>query len=139
MRPAARQSYIFSEYSSPFPLLSHLSQALHPDVLSSINSEQLATALSLSNLATFVWVISHPDESGELLQALDVPETPQAKGKGRARDEVDVEVLSGVRRRNDMLVRAWKRFWDVVMPREKRSNESALKLWLDLATRVSVS
>ena len=70
-----------------------------------------------------------PDEAGDMLEDLD-DFTDGIKDKRKTTE------AKRVRKRNRMMLLAWKRFWLVVAPREKRSSESAIRLWLDLATQV---
>ena len=127
---ALRSAYIFPEFTPAFPLLTDIISSLHLRVQSSLNPASLARAVSLSNLATFVWTVLQPDKAGDLLEdGDDVPEV----GKGKRRLIGEKRVV----RRNRMLLLAWKRFWLVVVPKEKRSNEMVLQLWLDFATQVA--
>lgn len=113
-----------------------MTSSLHPNILNNIDTTQLVNTLALNNLATFIWVISQPDVAQELYRARDVAATP-AKGKGKARARgLDDETLGHVRRRNAILLKAWKEFWNVAVPRNKRSSDRALELWLDFATIV---
>jgi hypothetical protein len=134
-RAALREAYIFPPHSPPFPLLSDLISSLHPQVQMAISRHplMLERAVTMSNLATFVWTILLPDEAGDLLP--DESRQYDSDEARRARP-VRTTVKERVTQRNRMLILAWKNFWFVVVPREKRSSESALKLWLDFATQV---
>lgn len=128
--PALRSTYIFPEYSPPFPLLTDLISSFHPRVQSSFNPATLHRAVSLSNLSTFIWAILQPNEAWEMEEdGDDVSENGRTKRR--------VADVKRIKRRNRMLLLAWKRFWMVVVPREKRSSERALRLWLDFATQAS--
>ena len=129
---ALRSTYIFPDYSPPFPLLADIISSFHPLVQSSFNPITLTRAVSLSNLATFVWTILQPDEVGDMLEDTD-DASENGKKKWKSTE------LKRIRRRNRMLLLAWKKFWVVVVPREKRSSESAVRLWLDLATQARPS
>ncbi|KAK8861651.1 hypothetical protein IAR55_002474 [Kwoniella newhampshirensis] len=143
---ALRQSYIFPPYSPPFPLPTDIIESLHSQVRSSVDPSGLVRAVQLSNLATFIWTILRPDEAGSIMSALDIDDgedesvaerLTRSKGKWKAK-EVDDELVRKVRRRNLILLSAWKKFWLVVVPRNKRTSESALRIWLDLATQVQL-
>lgn len=119
---------------------------MDPGVAARLPLEEFQSVIATSNLVTFVWMILHPDEAGDLLPQ-DEPE-PKRKGrKSRRRalstdDETDdgdedwAEMARRVGRRNRMLMLAWRRFWMVVVPYEKRADPTAMGLWLDFATFV---
>ncbi|OCF31142.1 hypothetical protein I316_07109 [Kwoniella heveanensis BCC8398] len=139
---ALRHSYFFPTYSPPFPLFADILESLHSHVRASLDPTYLHRAVSLSNIATFVYTILRSEEAGDLIESLgsEEPEEPTAlvtrsKGKGRM-PQVDPAFLKRVERRNDILLLAWKRFWQVVVPTTKRSSESALRLWLDFSTQL---
>nr|XP_031858466.1 uncharacterized protein CI109_006111 [Kwoniella shandongensis]KAA5525538.1 hypothetical protein CI109_006111 [Kwoniella shandongensis] len=141
---AIRQSYIFPPYSPPFPLPTDILESFHSQVRAAVDPSTLTRAVQLSNLATFIWSILRPDEAGSMLAALDMDDednkagrVTRAKGKAKATD-VDFELLKKVRRRNAILLSAWKRFWLIVVPRDKRTSESALRIWLDFATQIQL-
>jgi hypothetical protein len=144
-----RQEYIFATHAPPFPILVDLLDAIHPNVRTAIHHAALERAMALSNLATFVWVILRPDECWSLIDevAEEVDERPSkrssratAKGKERAMaDQLDAEqeqLRARVRRRNEILRKAWKNWWMVVVPREKRSQVMARLMWLEMLTQV---
>ncbi|WVQ93513.1 hypothetical protein IAU59_000587 [Kwoniella sp. CBS 9459] len=142
---ALRHSYFFPTYSPPFPLLSTILESLHSHVRASIDPACLNRAVALSNIATFAYTMLRPDEAGDLLDSKDADESEDTdlplkrnKGKGR-QSKVDPVFLKRVARRNDILLLAWKRFWQVVVPMGKRSSESALRLWLDFSTQIVLS
>lgn len=70
-----------------------------------------------------MWTILHPDETTDLTKYLD--------------DSTSNDGLAErVRKRNELLLLAWKKFWFVVVSRDQRGNETALRLGLDFATLV---
>lgn len=135
---AIRRTYIFAPHAPPFPDFAEVEEALDPQVRTINNLERMRDALQLSNLATWVYTIIAPDQAGDLLRDLDTgaddPFQVRSRGKGVGSDQV----IDRVRRRNEILVMAWKNFWSVVVPVEKRDSESALTVWLDFATFVSL-
>ncbi|WRT65769.1 uncharacterized protein IL334_002718 [Kwoniella shivajii] len=136
-----RNSYIFPPYAPPFPSLTDILESLHSQVRATLHAQSLARAISLSNLSTFVWTISRPDEAGGTFNSLDLdddgPRRSSRRIKGRDA-QPDEELLKKVGRRNMLLLIAWKKFWLVVVPQEKRTSEIALRLWLDFATQVAL-
>lgn len=67
-----------------------------------------------------------PDAAGDML------DDSARKGKERADDTL----VDHVRRRNEILLEAWKTFWDAVVPPSLRTSHDALDLWLEFATQV---
>lgn len=60
----------------------------------------------------------------------------------RSRQGVDTEkeaIKGRVRRRNALMVAAWKKYWTAIIPRGQHGKEIALRLWLDLVTQVRPS
>ncbi|WWC60397.1 uncharacterized protein I303_102969 [Kwoniella dejecticola CBS 10117] len=139
-----RQSYLFPPYAPPFPSLADTLRSLHEQIQSTLDAQSLAQAIDLSNLATFVWVIARPDEAGDHFQLeLDEEDEPPRRRSTRNRPkaqevEIDPELARKVKKRNAMLMMAWKKFWFVVVPQEKRTSEIALRLWLDFATQIAL-
>ncbi|WVR03755.1 phenylalanine-tRNA ligase [Kwoniella sp. DSM 27419] len=143
---ALRQSYIFPPYAPPFPLLTDVLDSIHYHVRAALHPPSLAKAVLLSNLATFVYTILRPDDAGDILELIDSvvdtdePDSPpvtRSRGSLVARmDGLDLDTVRRARRRNSILLMAWKRFWMVVVPRSKRASESALRLWLDFSTQI---
>ena len=130
---ALRRNYIFPEYSPPFPLLTDLISSFHPRVQASLDPVTLTRAVALSNLATFVWTVLQPDEAGDVLMVPEDMEETLPRGGGERQRAIEVRKVRG---RNRMMLLAWKKFWMVVVPREKRTSETGLRLWLDFATQV---
>lgn len=57
----------------------------------------------------------------------------------RSRQGIDTEkeaIKGRVRRRNALMVAAWKKYWTAIIPRGQHRKEIALRLWLDLLTQV---
>lgn len=47
------------------------------------------------------------------------------------------EIIKGrVRRRNALMVAAWKKYWTAIIPKGQHGKEITLRLWLDLVTQV---
>jgi hypothetical protein len=125
-----------------------LVEALDPDVQSRVDHTVISRFMALSNLTTFVWIVLHPDECWDLVPALPddteqggaTSRTRRSKAKRPAREESEDEELQElrgrVRRRNDVLRRAWKEWWLVVVPKENRSSKEGIRLWLELLTQV---
>ncbi|WVF65886.1 hypothetical protein IAT40_000623 [Kwoniella sp. CBS 6097] len=142
---ALRHSYFFPTHSSPFPLFADVLESLHSQIRASLDPIYLNRAVGLSNIATFVYTILRSEDAGDLLKPQDVEESEEdinyeamrnrRKGKGKM-PQVDPAFLKRVERRNEILLSAWKRFWQVVVPLSKRSSESALRLWLDFSTQL---
>ncbi|WVQ78792.1 hypothetical protein IAT38_000883 [Cryptococcus sp. DSM 104549] len=135
-----RQTHIFDPNASPFPTVAEVSKDINPRLTASIDSTTFDVLVRLSNLTTFVWAIIRPDEASEILVPVDQgidPDAYDARAKARASlvraGEVDRDV---VRRRNRLLLMAWKHFWVVVVPKEKRSSEHALHLWREFSTQI---
>ncbi|WWC68548.1 uncharacterized protein I206_102477 [Kwoniella pini CBS 10737] len=138
-----RQSYFFPPYSPPFPSFADTLRSLHSHIQSDLDAPALARAIDLSNLATFVWTISRPDEAGDQfhldLNEDELPRRRSTRNKGRSEEmEIDMEILQRVKKRNSLLFMAWKKFWFIVVPQEKRTSEIALRLWLDFATQIAL-
>jgi hypothetical protein len=142
-----RKTYIFSDYASPFPQLNDVLEDLNNQVRTRTDAAVLARALDISNLASFLYTILQPDEAARSLGAslldleddeeVEVTRTEKGKMKMDDGDRLS-EVKRNVRARNRLLNLAWKRFWLIVVGRERRESEEALNLWLDFATQVSL-
>lgn len=142
-----RTTYFFAETTSPLPLLSHILDSMDTEVAARLPLEQFQSVIATSNLVTFVWMVLHPDEAGDFLPPDEAePKRKSRKSKRRAMstdDETDdgdedwAGMARRVGRRNRMLMLAWKRFWMVVVPYDKRADPTAMELWLDFATFVS--
>ncbi|WWC88077.1 uncharacterized protein L201_002981 [Kwoniella dendrophila CBS 6074] len=141
-----RQSYFFPPHSPPFPSYDDTLHSLHLNIQNTLNAQILARAVALSNLATFVWIISRPDEAGISFPNLDIDEendiqlrrrSTRNKGKDNT-DQNDLELMRRVKKRNSLLLTAWKRFWLVVVPEQRKTSEIALRLWLDFATQIAL-
>lgn len=132
---------MFSKHAPPFADLHSFVSALHPG--NAYNPLVLSHALDLSNICTFIYTILFPDEAAELLKDMDpyflddIEGNRSGSGKGKGKEErLGAQVEDSVKRRNQLLLMAWKKFWVVVIPREMKGSDSALKLWLDFATMV---
>lgn len=123
---ALRQKFVFGEDAMPFPSVDEVADVLHPRHLKNISLEDVTYSLRLSNIASFLRVISEPDAAVDLLN-----------DGGASGGRADVSAANHVKRRNEILVMAWKTFWDAVVPPSLRTSHDALDLWLDFATQVS--
>jgi hypothetical protein len=147
-RPDLRQEYFFVDQVSPFPNMVDLVEALDPDVQSRVDHTVISRFMALSNLTTFVWIVLHPDECWDLVPAFpddteqrgSTSRTRRTRGKRPVQEESEDEELQElrgrIRRRNDVLRRAWKEWWLVVNPKENRSSKEGIRLWLELLTQV---
>lgn len=127
---AYRDDSIFPEQAPPFVSYSSVITSLHDRIQGQIRPGLLLRAVSLSNLATFAWVISDPDRAADLLMG---PETNYDPKAGLA---------NHVQQRYRIMLMAWKKFWTVIVPPEQKTGEAgeeAMKLWLALGTQVSAT
>lgn len=154
---------LLAPHPRPFPSLAEIVPEFHISLRDAVERSSLGRAVHLCNLARFIWTILQPDDAGHLAEGLDTPDADDEKpdvggsrggkgrgisrsrghGSGQAEDgEIDrlkVAMKRNVRRRNLILLAAWKRFWDVLVPREMRTSETAMRTWLDLATQASTT
>jgi hypothetical protein len=153
--PVMRTRYLFAPHPKPFLSLLDVVSDLDPQLRNTFGSHSsLAHAVQLTNLARFIYAIMQPDDAGHLAAGLDTPDADEekpnlengqhgkSKARGKAQEEEAARLLyierrRKVRRRNLILLAVWKRYWDTIVPKNMRSNESAIRLWLDLATQVS--
>ena len=100
----------------------------------------LGRSVDLANLATILFIILRPDEAAELARNDENAQDGDFDPEPRTRRSMAVDRLDfmmAVRRRNAALLKAWKAFWLVLVSADKRSNEDAISLWLELSTQVS--
>lgn len=140
--PAQRRNKLFSPDSLPFNDFDDVREAFHSTVRANINTASLERAIHLSNLATFIWVILQPDEAYMLLPDEAHSYRPTGRrgvstGPPGSGVEDSQDIVNMVGRRNRVLRMAWKRFWKDVIPRNMRSNKSAIELWADLSMQAS--
>ncbi|WVQ65021.1 uncharacterized protein L199_003191 [Kwoniella botswanensis] len=139
-----RQSYLFPPWSPPFPSYTDILQSLHSQIRATLNAQVLATATDLSNLATFVWTLSRPDEACQSFPSLDLDiddedeDAPRRSTSNKGKGREESELVKRVKMRNALLLIAWKKFWLIVVPAQKRTSEVALRLWLDFATQIAL-
>ncbi|WWC96846.1 hypothetical protein V866_003721 [Kwoniella sp. B9012] len=139
-----RQSYLFPPWSPPFPSYTDILRSLHSQIRATLNAQVLATATDLSNLATFVWTLSRPDEACQSFPSLDLDiddedeDAPRRSTSNKGKGREESELVKRVKMRNALLLIAWKKFWLIVVPAEKRTSEIALRLWLDFATQIAL-
>ncbi|OCF75080.1 hypothetical protein I204_03929 [Kwoniella mangroviensis CBS 8886] len=139
-----RQSYLFPPWSPPFPSYTDILRSLHSQIRDTLNAQALTRAIDLSNLATFVWTLSRPDEACQSFPSLDLDiddedeDAPRRNTRTKGDGKHDSELIKGVRMRNALLLIAWKKFWLIVVPAEKRTSDIALRLWLDFATQIAL-
>lgn len=141
MKLAQRRNKLFSPDSLPFNDYDDVREAFHATVRANINTASLERAIHLSNLATFIWVLLRPDEAHLLL-----PEEGDGFRRGALRGasmgasgsgvQDPHDVVKMVAKRNRVLRMAWKRFWKDVIPRNMRSNKSAIERWATFSTQV---
>ncbi|WVW80238.1 hypothetical protein I302_102216 [Kwoniella bestiolae CBS 10118] len=137
-----RQSYLFPPWSPPFPSFIDILRSLHSQIRATLNAQALSCAIDLSNLATFIWTISRPDEACLSFPSLDVDgedgTAPRRSTRNKEKDQENLELVKRVKLRNMLLLIAWKKFWLIVVPEERRTSEIALRLWLDFATQIAL-
>ncbi|KAK4689913.1 hypothetical protein P7C73_g208, partial [Tremellales sp. Uapishka_1] len=143
---ALRRSSLFSAQSQLFPsfleAINDFSPRNHEAILR--HPVILTRAINLSNLATFVKIILEPEDAVDLVDDSttasahnDKARNRNGKGKEKAVDAIDTE-RERAAKRDRVLMLAWKQYWFVVVPREKRDNSVALRLWLDFATQIQI-
>lgn len=119
---AATQAYFLDKSAEPFLPIEEIRESFHPDLLEYLDTDQLNDTFDRYTLMTFIWVIYAPDEAGELWT-----------GKGKEREG---DVRATIDHRNNVLYKAWLRFWNLV-PTDMMGGQTAMEQWLDLATQVS--
>ena len=136
-----RRNKLFSPDSLPFNDFEDVREAFHTSVRGRINTASLERAIHLSNLATFLWVILHPDQAHTLLVSAE-GRTPASRrsrkplGATQGDDEESQDVRDIVSRRNRVFGMAWKRYWKDVIPQSMRANKHSINLWAHLSVQV---
>jgi len=143
-RLGQRRNKLFSPDSLPFNDFEDVREAFHSSVRGRINTASLERAIHLSNLATFIWVILHPDKAHTLLGSAEFRTSASRKSRkplrsGQADDEDNQDVRNIVSRRNRVFGMAWKRYWKDVIPQSMRANKHSINLWAHLSVQVSPS
>jgi hypothetical protein len=136
-----RRNKLFSPDSLPFNDFEDVREAFHSSVRGHINTASLERAIHLSNLATFLWVILHPDKAHTLLGSAGGRNRASGRsrkplGTGQADDEDSQDVRDIVSRRNRVFGMAWKRYWKDVIPQAMRANKRSISLWAHLSVQV---
>lgn len=124
------QKYIYSTEPPAYTDVDELMKSLDPFTRTTVARGDMDRAIWLANLATFVWAITYPDLAASLV---DDEEAQDDKGKGKAKQIASSCPKDKIRRRNGVLIDAWKKFW---LALGRTSVGTALSLWLDLATLV---
>ncbi|KAL1411821.1 hypothetical protein Q8F55_002788 [Vanrija albida] len=129
-------TYIYSQKPPAYTDVKELMKSLDPFTRTTVARGDMDRAIFLANLATFVWTISVPDFAASLA---DDDKAQNAKGKSKSKAASLASAQDVVRRRNAVLVKAWTKFWSALGRQEAGVDDSALSLWLDLATQVGDS
>ncbi|WOO80802.1 uncharacterized protein LOC62_03G004331 [Vanrija pseudolonga] len=124
------QQYIYSTEPPAYTDVDELMKSLDPFTRTTVARGDMDRAIWLTNLATFVWTITYPDLAASLA---DAEEAQGDKGKGKAKAIALLSPEDKIRRRNGVLIDAWKKFW---LAMGDTSVDAALSLWLDLATLI---
>ncbi|TYJ55803.1 hypothetical protein B9479_003455 [Cryptococcus floricola] len=125
-------SNIFPPHAPPLPTYDEIENALHPD--HDLDRDALFRAIRLSNLSTFLFSIFSPETASDTFLPFDLEEEDEEEVRGLSEDQMTLRAR--VRRRNYVWEKAWKMFWTMVVPEQKRDSERAMTLWLDFATQI---
>ncbi|ODN76523.1 hypothetical protein L202_05190 [Cryptococcus amylolentus CBS 6039] len=125
-------SNIFPPHAPPLPTYDEIENALHPD--HDLDRDALFRAVRLSNLSTFLFSIYSPETASDTFLPFDLEEENEEDVRGLS--EGQMTLRARVRRRNYVWEKAWKMFWRMVVPEQKRDSERAMTLWLDFATQI---